>query len=249
MIHDFSPFLFEYQGFGLRYYALAYLLGVLFTYLWLTKAARYDRKLVEDFCLNGFFVIIIGGRLGEFLFYQPQWIWDPIQILKIWQGGMSFHGGFIAVALWTWYFLRKHKWDFWKFADALVVPAAFGIAMAKFGNFMNGELWGRPTDVPWCFVFPNADELCRQPSVLYQVIGNILVGLVLLWGFFKKLPKGANTALFLIGYGIARVIVEIFWREPDWIYLGISSGTWLSVPMIIGGVVILIQSLKRSRLV
>lgn len=245
MPHDFSPFLFEIYGFGIRYYSLAYLLGVFFTYIWLSRVADYDKKLIEDYSLNGFFVIIIGGRLGEFLFYQPQWFWDPLQILKIWQGGMSFHGGFIAVILWTWYYLRKHKWDFWKFTDALVVPAAFGIAMAKFGNFMNGELWGRPTDVSWCFVFPSADDLCRHPSVMYQVIGNLLVGIALLWSTFKKLPKGVSTSLFLIGYGIARVTVEVFWREPDWSYMGVSSGTWLSLPMIATGLLLLVLSLKR----
>ena len=241
MLHTLSPFLFEYNGFGLRYYSLAYLAGVLLTYLWLTSIAGYEKEKMQDFCIYGFFAIVVGGRMGEFLFYHPEWLWtNPLQIFKIWEGGMSFHGGLISVALFTWYFLKKNNWDFLEFTDNLVIPGAFGVALAKLGNFMNGELWGKATDVSWCFVFPHADELCRHPSQLYQSIGNIIVGISLLLTFRLKPKKGVLTALFLIGYGLARITVEVLWREPDWIYLGITSGTWLSIPMImIGGFLLL----------
>ncbi len=215
-------------------------------YWFLVKVAKFEKSKVEDFTLYGFLAVVIGGRLGEVFFYQPHMLQDPLSILKIWEGGMSFHGGFLLVALWIWYFTKKHNWDFLKLADALVVPAIFGIAMTKFGNFMNGELYGRPTDVSWCFIFPKADDLCRHPSQLYQALGNVMVGLSLTWLYFKKLPKGTVAAGFLIGYGLVRTTIEIFWREPDWVYMGITSGTWLSVPMIIGGLIVLQYSWTRS---
>lgn len=241
MIHDFSPFLIQFtDSFGIRYYSLAYLLGTLLTYAWLVKVAKYDKDQVADFVLGGFIAVVVGGRLGELFFYHPEWLWqEPLRILRIWEGGMSFHGGFLLTTAWIWYFVRKHQWDFLKLADAMVAPALFGIALAKFGNFMNGELFGRPTDAPWCFVFPNADDLCRHPSQLYQALGNTLVSILLVIAYFKKLHTGSVAALFLIGYGIVRTTIEIFWREPDWLYMGISSGTWLSVPMIIVGLLLL----------
>jgi phosphatidylglycerol:prolipoprotein diacylglycerol transferase len=239
--HDFSPFLFQFtETFGIRYYSLGYLFGVLLTYIWLVKVAGYDKEKVADFVLGAFVAIVVGGRLGEVFFYEPQWIWtDFWRIFRIWEGGMSFHGGFLLVTVWIWYYVKKQKWSFLKIGDALVAPAILGIALTKVGNFMNGELFGRPTDVSWCYIFPKADDLCRHPSQLYQALGNVLVSIMLAWAYFKKFRTGTVAALFLIGYGVVRTTVEIFWREPDWMYMGISSGTWLSVPMIIAGLIML----------
>lgn len=236
MPFDYSPFLIQFtETFGIRYYSLAYLLGVLYGYYWLVKYGKYDKDKVLDFCLYAFLAIVIGGRLGEVFFYHPEWIWEsPLQIVKIWEGGMSFHGGLILVVLFVWYWVKKQKWDFLKLADTIVVPALFGIAMAKVGNFFNSELWGVETAVPWCFKVDGWSG-CRHPSQLYQALGNTIVGMLLILAYFRPRRKGTIAALFLIGYGVVRVTVEIFWRQPDWVFWGISSGTWLSVPMIIIG--------------
>ena len=242
MIYDYSPFLIRFtDNFGLRYYSLAYLLGTLLTYIWLVYVARYDKDKLADYTLYGFLAIVIGGRLGELFFYHPEWLWtNPLQIIKIWEGGMSFHGGFIAVFFWTWYFLKKQKWDFLEFSDALVVPAAFGLALANIGNFFNSELWGVETTVPWCFEVPGKAG-CLHPSQLYQALGNITLSLFLLFFYRRPHKKGLITALFIIGYGLARITVEVFWRVPDWAFWGISSGTWLSIPMVGVGVVLLFR--------
>jgi phosphatidylglycerol:prolipoprotein diacylglycerol transferase len=241
MVHDFSPFLIQItETFGVRYYSLAYLLGVLLTYLWMVNVAGYNKDKVADFILGGFIAVVIGGRLGEVFFYQPQWIWtDPFRILRIWEGGLSFHGGFILVVLWIWYYVKKQGWNFLEIGDALAAPGLFAIALGRLGNFMNGELYGKPTDASWCFIFPKADELCRHPSQLYHAIGKSSLSLLLAVMYFKKPKTGTISALFLIGYGMVRSTVEVFWREPDWVYHGISSGTWLSTPMIIAGLFLL----------
>jgi len=246
MEFSLSPYLFEIGGFGLRYYSLLYLLGLLVTYLWLTKVAKYDKEKIADLCLYGFIAVVLGGRIGYVLFYQLEWLWtDPLQAFKIWEGGMSIHGGIIAVALWVWYFVKKNDWNFWKLGDAIVVPAMFGVGVARIGNFMNGELWGRVTDVSWCFNFPGA-EGCRHPSVLYECAAYILLSFILASVYRKKPNPGVVAALFFIFMGIARSLIEIFFREPTWVYAGVTAGTWLSVPMVILGVFLLIQRSKKS---
>ena len=245
MIFNLSPYIFEIGGFGLRYYSMAYLLGLLVTYLWLTRVARYDAEKIADFCLFGFLAVIIGGRLGYVFFYHPEWILnEPWHILTIWKGGMSIHGGILLVSAWVIYFVKKNQWDFYKLADAVVVPAILGISFAKIGNFMNGELWGRVTDVPWCLVFPGADG-CRHPSQLYEAFAYFLIFLILAWCTFQGYRKGTIAALFLILLGLARTTIEVFWREPSWVYWGVTAGTWLSVPMVIIGLALLIYRVRR----
>jgi phosphatidylglycerol:prolipoprotein diacylglycerol transferase len=235
MDFSLSPYLFEIGGFGLRYYSLMYLLGVFVTYLWLTRVAKYDKEKIADLCLYGFLAIVLGGRFGYVFFYHPEWLWtDPLQALKIWEGGMSIHGGIIAVTLWIWYFARKQDWSFWKLGDSIVIPAMFGVGLARIGNFMNGELWGRVTDVPWCIVFPGA-EGCRHPSVLYESFTYVFLSVILAVVYKKSKKPGIVSALFLIFMGAARSIIEIFFREPTWVYAGVTAGTWLSIPLILLG--------------
>ena len=213
MEFTYSPFLFHIGDFGLRYYSLAYLLGALLVYIWLVNVAKYDKDKISDFVLYGFMSVVIGGRLGEVFFYHPEWIWEsPTRIVKIWEGGMSFHGGLLAVFLWVLYFVKKNKWDFLKLTDAMVAPAIFGIALAKVGNFFNSELWGLETDVAWCFKVEGKSG-CRHPSQLYQAIGNTLVSILLVIMYLKPHRKGVPSAIFLLGYGLWRIIVEIFWRD------------------------------------
>jgi phosphatidylglycerol:prolipoprotein diacylglycerol transferase len=181
------------------------------------------------------------------LFYHPEWLWtDPLQIIKIWEGGMSIHGGILAVTAWIWYFVKKTGWNFWKLADAVVVPAMFGVGLARIGNFMNGELWGRVTDVPWCMYFPGV-EGCRHPSILYESVTYVLLSFVLAFLYARNTRPGYIAALFLIFMGVARSIIEIFFREPTWIYAGVTAGTWLSIPLIVLGIVLLMFSVRRTK--
>ena len=245
MEFSLSPFLIQYGGFGIRYYSLMYLLALLLSYAWLTKVAKYDREKIADFCLYGFLWVVLGSRLGYALFYQPQWFWtEPLSVLKIWEGGMSFHGGLIAAALWIAYFLKKQRWDFWRFADALVVPIILGIGFGRIGNFLNGELWGRITDVPWCF-HVEGWEGCRHPSQLYQFLANLITFGILCLSYFRSRKSGVTAALFLICYGIGRSVIEMLWREPSWVWMGLTAGTWLSLPMILVGGILLILRLRR----
>lgn len=220
-----------------------YLLGLLITYLWLTRVAGFDKEKIADLCLYGFLAVVLGGRLGYVLFYHPEWLlYDPLQAIKIWEGGMSIHGGIIAVTAWIGYFIKKNGWSFWQLGDAVVVPAMFGVGLARIGNFMNGELWGRVTDVPWCIYFPGS-EGCRHPSMLYESFTYVGLSILLAILYRKKIKPGIITALFLISMGIARSLIEIFFREPSWVYAGITAGTWLSIPLIVMGGVILFKKI------
>ncbi len=241
MPFNFSPYLFEIGGFGLRIYSLMYLLGLSVVMIWMTRMAKYPWELIVDYALSAFLFAVIGGRLGYTLFYEPSWILhNPVQILKIWEGGMSFHGGLIAGTAWTLYFLRKRKMDILRFTDALTIPLLLATGLGRIGNFFNGEIWGRVTNVPWCFQISGL-EGCRHPAQLYQMLTDWLVALVLFL-FFKKNPqKGTLTAGFLIGYSLSRIFNEIFFREPSWVYTGLSAGTWLSLPMLVVGIVLLLK--------
>lgn len=244
MIFDFSPYIFEINGVGLRYYSLMYLLGFLAIFFWMTKVAKYERSLIEDFCFKGFVSMVMGGRLGYVLFYTPSWIIEnPFQILKIWEGGMSFHGGLLGILLFALIFLKKRKIDILHFFDELAFPAIFSTGLGRIGNFFNGEVFGTPTDFPFCFVLPG-EESCRHPAQLYQSMTDWALLFILLLIRRKHASRGTITSLYLIGYAFSRIFNEVFFREPSWVWYGITAGTWLSVPMIISGIVLLIYSSK-----
>lgn len=244
MTFDLSPFVFEFNGYGIRYYSLFYLLGFLAFYLWLRWKSTLSKEHLENFLFGGFLAVILGARLGYTFFYAPTWIWqNPFQILKIWEGGMSFHGGLLGVILFTMYFCKKHHLQLLSFFDLLAVPAIFSSAMGRIGNFLNGELWGNITDLPWCFYVPSL-EGCRHPSQLYQTITDLLVFTILLF-LMRFHPKtGVLSSVFLIGYSLSRSTNEIFFREPSWIFFGVTAGTWLSIPMLISGLLLLRYSSK-----
>jgi phosphatidylglycerol:prolipoprotein diacylglycerol transferase len=170
----------------------------------------------------------------------------PLDILKIWEGGMSFHGGLLGVLLALLWFARKHKTHFFVVSDLVAPLVPFGLAFGRLGNFINGELWGRPTDLPWAMVFPLVDALPRHPSQIYQLLGEgVLLGIVL-WMYASKPRRvGQVSGLFLLGYGLCRFLAE-FAREPDaflgLLGLGLSMGQWLSVPMIIFGFYLVMRS-------
>jgi phosphatidylglycerol:prolipoprotein diacylglycerol transferase len=210
-------------------------------------------KDVDDMLLYGVLGVILGGRLGYVLFYKPQYyLAHPIEILQIWTGGMSFHGGFIgvmlAIAIFCW--VKKKRWIATMDFIAPLVPP--GLAAGRIGNFINGELPGRPTSLPWGMWFPQHDRepLARHPSQIYQfALEGVLLFILLWWYSSKPRPAGAVSGAFLVGYGFFRFIAE-FGREPD-DYLGLlamnlSMGQWLSLPMIIVGGAMMIWAYRSA---
>jgi len=188
--------------------------------------------------------VVLGGRLGYVLFYKlGYYLTHPAEILAVWQGGMSFHGGFLGVLLALWWVARKYRLRWLVLTDFVAPLIPLGLAAGRLGNFINGELWGRVTDVPWGTVFPYAGAEPRHPSQLYQFALEGLALFLLLWLFSARpRPVGAVSGLFLVGYGVFRFVAEFF-REPDdflgLLALGLSMGQWLSLPMILAGIAML----------
>lgn len=240
----------------IHWYGLMYLAAFML-FLWLgnkrllsLQDAQLDKKLLDDLLFFGVLGVVLGGRLGYVLFYKfDYYAQHPLEALMVWHGGMSFHGGmlgvFVAMAWVAW--RRGLAWL--KVTDFIAPLVPPGLAMGRLGNFMNGELWGRPSDVPWAMVFPYADKLPRHPSQLYQFALEGVLLFVILWLFASKSrPLGAVSGVFLIGYGSFRFLVE-FTREPDshlgLLALSLSMGQWLSIPMVLIGVLMLIWAYKR----
>ncbi|ATF09670.1 prolipoprotein diacylglyceryl transferase [Candidatus Enterovibrio altilux] len=241
-----DPILITIGPIVIRWYALMYLVGFTFT-LWLAKrhADKLDndwtRDQVSDLLFACFLGVIFGGRIGYVLFYQlDTFLANPLFLFKIWTGGMSFHGGLLGVIIAIAWYAFRTKRTFYIVADFVAPFVPFGLGAGRLGNFMNGELWGRVTDVPWGMIFPMSGLLVRHPSQLYEfMLEGVVLFFILNWFIHKPRPVGAISGLFLTGYGVLRCIVE-FYREPD-AHLGlfgdwISMGQILSLPMIIFGV-------------
>lgn len=241
-----DPIIFAIGPIALRWYGLMYLIAFGLAWWLANRAAKqpksgWTEQQVSDLLFQSFIGVILGGRIGYVLFYQfDYFLQDPIYLFKIWTGGMSFHGGFIGVLVAMAWFAKRNNKAYLQLGDFVAPLAPLGLAAGRLGNFINAELWGRPTDVPWAVLFPNAGPYPRHPSQLYEFMleGIVLFILIILYRRFNP-PSGALGGLFLVGYGAARFTVE-FYREPD-AHLGIlsagmSMGQWLSLPMIISGV-------------
>lgn len=249
--------------FMLRWYSLAYLAGIVLGYWHLTRMVRAPgapmaQRHADDlffYCTLG---IILGGRLGYATFYQPELWAHPLELLKLWNGGMSFHGGLIgtivAIAWVTW----RSGLQFLRVCDYIAVCVPFGLLFGRLANFVNGELWGRVAiDVPWAMVFPDGGPLPRHPSQLYEAgLEGLVLMIVLLALFWKTRARwrtGMLVGVFTLGYGLARFTVEYF-REPDAqlqqfaMRTGLSMGQWLTVPMIALGLFFLARALLRPPL-
>ena len=243
--------------FAVRWYGLMYLLAFgLFLLLgrWRVKtqpAAGWNAYQLDDMLFYGVLGVVLGGRLGYVLFYQPaHFLANPLEIFAVWQGGMAFHGGFLGVLAAMWLFARKSGKPWLALTDFIAPLVPLGLAAGRLGNFINGELWGRPTDVAWGMVFPQIDNMPRHPSQLYQFALEGLALFTILWLFSAKpRPTGAVSGLFLLGYGSFRFIVE-FAREPDHflglLSLGLSMGQWLSLPMIVVGAAMLQRAYRKN---
>jgi phosphatidylglycerol:prolipoprotein diacylglycerol transferase len=249
---EIDPVIISFGPLKVRWYGLMYVMGFLATYflvLYQLKKFRWQELRLKFDSLNFFIIlgVILGGRLGYVLFYQPgYYLSRPLEIFATWQGGMSFHGGCIGVILAGLIFCRIHNLDFWKTADLYVVTVPVGLGLGRLGNFINGELYGRVTEVPWGMVFPGAGPLPRHPSQIYEALLEGVLLFCVLWslkhkpwqknGFFW--PHGSMLALFLILYAVFRIIAEMF-RQPDpylgTLVLGLTLGQLLSFIMLAAG--------------
>lgn len=281
IIHpQFDPVALQLGPLAIRWYALSYIVGFVL-FIWLgrkriqsTPNAILTKESLDDLLTWGVFGVILGGRLGYVLFYQlDSYLANPINILKVWEGGMSFHGGFLGVIVAMWLYSRKHKISFLKLLDFIAPLVPLGLASGRIGNFINGELWGRITDPShfWAMGFPQAHyvdtqlaqtntqyaqwlaqytALPRHPSQLYQFALEGVCLFVIVWYFSKKQrPTGQVAALFLAGYGVFRFIAE-YARQPDdhlgLLTLGMSMGQWLSLPMVVVGLIAFFYFQRKS---
>jgi phosphatidylglycerol:prolipoprotein diacylglycerol transferase len=246
LVHpSIDPIAFAIGPLAVRWYGLMYLAGFAAGW-WLglrriaQGAAPVTRRQFDDLLFLAVLGVILGGRLGYVLFYKPaHYLANPLEVFAIWQGGMSFHGGLLGVMLAMAFAAWRHRIDYLRLMDFVAPLCPLGIAAGRMGNFINGELWGRVTDVPWGMVFRGAGDAPRHPSQLYQfALEGVLLFIILWWYSSKPRPRGAVSALFLIGYGAFRFVAE-FGREPDaflgYLAMGLTMGQWLCLPMIAGG--------------
>ncbi len=260
-----DPVIVEVGPFALRWYALAYIIGILLAWRYMRLLVQNDALWdtgkrpapadIDDFVLWGTLGIILGGRIGYVLFYNPaHFAQYPMEALAIWSGGMSFHGGFLGTVLAMVLFARRRGLPLWRLFDLAGCAAPIGLFFGRIANFINAELWGRPSDVPWAVVFPGAGPEPRHPSQLYEAAleGIVLFAVLRLLGHrFKLLQKPAFLAgAFACGYGVTRSIAELY-RVPD-AHIGylsgfLTMGILLSVPMVLAGIAAMAWAWRSSK--
>jgi phosphatidylglycerol:prolipoprotein diacylglycerol transferase len=258
---QFDPVLLHLGPISIRWYALAYIVGLVIGWqvmrrLVLKPPAVATQAQTDDFLTWATLGVVLGGRLGYVLFYQPgYYLKNPLQIPAVWTGGMSFHGGMLGVVVALVLFCRINRIPLLGFSDRMAVVTPIGLGLGRIANFINGELWGRaaPDWLPWRMIFPRAgDNIPRHPSQIYEALMEGLLLFLLIWMLSRsslvRAKFGMLTGIFLIGYGFARIAGEFF-REPDaflgFLWAGATMGQLLSVPMILAGAVLVACSLRR----
>ena len=256
-----GPVALDLGFFQIRWYSLGYLIGILLGYWLLLKllakpGAPMSREHADDMILYATLGIIVGGRLGYIFFYQPSILQNPVDIFKLWEGGMSLHGGTLGTIFAIWLLARKYKLSFLRVCDYIACVIPFGLFLVRLANFVNDELWGRVTNVPWAIVFPNGGPEPRHPSQLYEAALEGLLMAAIMWPLFFKTEARYKPG-FLFGtaaliYGLSRFAVE-FVREPDqqlqWLVQesGLSMGQWLTIPMIAIGLFLIFTAAGRRK--
>lgn len=257
----FDPVLVQVGPFAIRWYALAYIIGLVLGWRLLRRLVQQPPPVAttvqaDDFLTWATLGVVLGGRIGYVLFYQPQfYLQHPATALAVWQGGMSFHGGMLGVVVAIVWFCRHERISILGFADRIAVCAPIGLGLGRIANFINGELWGRPAPawLPWAMIFPNGGPLPRHPSQLYEAL---LEGLVLFLAMYSlsrnerlRARPGFLTGAFLAGYAVARIICEFF-RQPDpflgYLWAGATMGQLLSLPLLVAGVWLMARSRRRQ---
>jgi phosphatidylglycerol---prolipoprotein diacylglyceryl transferase len=259
----FDPVLISFGPIAVRWYALAYIVGILLGWLYARAIIRRNELWgspppmtvadYDDFVLWVTLGIIAGGRLGYVLFYNPSYfVAHPVEILQLWKGGMSFHGGFLGCVLAVVLFARQRGLSILSLGDITCAAGTIGIFLGRIANFINGELWGRPSDVPWAMVFPSGGALPRHPSQLYEAVLEGLVLFVVLNAMIRRgalKRPGLILGAFSFGYGVARTICEHF-REPDpqlgFLWGGMTMGMLLSLPLILAGIILMAVAIQRE---
>jgi phosphatidylglycerol:prolipoprotein diacylglycerol transferase len=255
-----DPILIQFGPLAIRWYALAYIAGLVIGWQIMRRVCAQPPKLltpekIDDFLLWAALGVILGGRLGYVFFYKPrEFLADPIQIVLLWEGGMSFHGGLLGVISAILLFAVRNKTDPFRLADLVALVAPIGLFFGRLANFINGELWGRPSDVPWAMIFPRGGPMPRHPSQLYQAFFEGVLLLSVVW-LVARLSEGRRrpgllTGVFCAGYGVARIVGEVF-REPD-SFLGfilgsewLTMGMLLSLPMVAFGAWLIVRARSR----
>ncbi len=261
----FDPVLISFGPIAIRWYALAYIVGILLGWLYARTLLKIDRLWAgstppmkvedfDDFVLWVTLGIILGGRTGYVLFYNLQYfVENPLEIFQLWKGGMSFHGGFLGCLLVVVLFARFRNISILSLGDLTCAAGTIGLFLGRIANFINGELWGRPSDVPWAMVFPNGGPEPRHPSQLYEATLEGLVlftilALLIRAGALKR--PGLIIGVFAVGYAIARSVCELF-REPDaqlgFLWGGLTMGILLSVPLMLIGIGFIVVALRNQR--
>ena len=255
---EISPIALSLGPIDIRWYSLAYLTGILAAWFLLLRnndknKLGYSRQQIEDLAFYVTLGIIIGGRLGYAVFYGGAEMWlKPWRLLELWKGGMSFHGGIAGVIGAVWLFARKYQFKFLAITDLVVLYTPIGMFLGRIANFINDELWGRETDVPWAVRFPNGGYVPRHPSQLYEAFFEgiiIFIVLNLMWRSPKvRKRSGIVSAMFVLLYGVFRILMEQF-RQPDvqlgFFFGGITMGQMLSVPLIAAGAWVLTVKLRK----
>ena len=256
LVHpEIDPIAFSIGPLAVRWYGLMYLAGfALGWWLGVRRIAQgrapVTRAQLDDMVFYTLVGVIAGGRLGYVLFYKPlHYLSNPLEVLYIWQGGMSFHGGLLGVMTAMWLICRKYQIDYLRLMDFFAPLVPPGLGAGRLGNFINGELPGRVTDLPWGMVFRGAGDAPRHPSQLYQfALEGVTLFFFLWWFSSRPRPRGQVSAMFLIGYGVLRFIAE-FAREPDsfigYLALGFTMGQWLCLAMIAGGIALFAWSRRQ----
>ena len=253
-VHTPHPFLIRFsENLGIRYYGLSYLLGFVAAYWLLSRYYRAGRSPVNPEAIMDLMMFLVvgvmaGGRLGNFLFYHPEDLFNPPwAFFQVWKGGMASHGGFIGVIVAAWWFTRSRKLPFLKVTDVIVTTVPAGLGFGRIANFLNGELWGKPSDVPWAMIFEQTGggNRPRHPSQLYEAaLEGLLLFAFIQWRFWRsdapRIQPGRISGEFLIAYALVRIGCEVF-REPDAgvsLIMGLSRGTFYSLFLAAGGVAV-----------